>query len=209
MTLFTYTVSRDYGFAPNPFWGVCTLSCCKPRVRQSAKVGDLIIGIGGTANNLTGKIIYAMVVEEIMGFRDYWNDPRFQMKKPNLLGSHKGFFGDNIYFWDEEARVYSQVNSHHSNPDGTTSLHNLTKDTGADQVLVSRDYVYFGAEAVTPPSDLCDGLPDRFPRWSRDFCKNYSCELRSRVEAWLRETFEWGLRGLPERWSNAIEGQKH
>jgi len=200
MTLFTYTVARDYGFAPNPFWGFCTLACCKPRIRRSAVAGDLIIGIGGEDNKLPGKVIYAMVVEEAMSFREYWEDERFQVKKPNLLGGHKGFFGDNIYHWDEGAGQYHQINSHHSNPDGSTSQHNLSKDTSADRVLISCDYVYFGANAVTPPTALSDDLPDVFPHWARDFYKNYPDELRLRVEEWLRENFEWGLQGLPERW---------
>ncbi|MFH1865797.1 MAG: hypothetical protein ABIK85_07930, partial [Candidatus Eisenbacteria bacterium] len=39
MRLFSYIVARDYGFAPNPFCGVCTLATCKPKIRESASVG--------------------------------------------------------------------------------------------------------------------------------------------------------------------------
>ena len=202
MTLFTYTVSRDYGFAPNPFCGTCTLACCKPGIRRSAKVGDLIIGVGAKANKLSGSILYAMVVEEDMSFHEYWEDSRFQAKKPNIFGSHKDFFGDNIYYRDTKTGRYRQVNSHHSNEDGSTNEHNLNKDTGVDRVLVSRDYVYFGAKAVTPPPDLYSDLPGNFPCGSRSFIKNHPEELIDRIENWLRENYEWGLQGLPERWSN-------
>ena len=30
MTLYSYIVKHDNGFAPNPFHGFCTLACCKP-----------------------------------------------------------------------------------------------------------------------------------------------------------------------------------
>ena len=39
-------MTRDYGFAPNPFFGFCTLANCKPKIRKSANVGDWIIGTG-------------------------------------------------------------------------------------------------------------------------------------------------------------------
>ena len=37
MTLFSYVIEHDLGFAPNPFHGVCTLACCKPQIRKIAK----------------------------------------------------------------------------------------------------------------------------------------------------------------------------
>ena len=37
--LYSYVITRDYGFAPNPFGGICTLATCKPGIRNHAKVG--------------------------------------------------------------------------------------------------------------------------------------------------------------------------
>lgn len=45
--LYAYAITRDFGFAPNPFHGVCTLATCKPRIRASANIDDWILGIGG------------------------------------------------------------------------------------------------------------------------------------------------------------------
>lgn len=207
MTLYSYTVARDFGFAPNPFGGVCTLACCKPVIRKGAAVGDWVIGVGGTKNELVGRVIYAMVVEEAMTFREYWDDPRFQFKKPVLEGSHKGFFGDNIYQWDEGKEDYVQSNSHHSNPDGSTSNHNLKKDTKADRVLISSNYVYFGQDAVKPPDDIAQNYGDDFPHPVRDIYKSYPPELEEKIKDWLTNSYDWGLQGLPAAWNNAIEGQ--
>ena len=33
--LFSYVVATDSGFAPNPFFGLCTLACCKPAIRRA------------------------------------------------------------------------------------------------------------------------------------------------------------------------------
>lgn len=38
-TLFSYCIPYDDGAAPNPFWGLCTLAICKPRIRRAAKEG--------------------------------------------------------------------------------------------------------------------------------------------------------------------------
>jgi hypothetical protein len=44
MTLFSYVVRWDHGFAPNPFHGACTLATCKAEIRKKAKVARLAIG---------------------------------------------------------------------------------------------------------------------------------------------------------------------
>ena len=40
MNLYSYVITRDYGFAPNPFWNICTLATCKPQIREHALKGD-------------------------------------------------------------------------------------------------------------------------------------------------------------------------
>lgn len=59
-SLFSYVLARDAGFAPNPFYGVCTLATCKPRIRASAAVGDWIVGTGSGQEDRLGHIVYAM-----------------------------------------------------------------------------------------------------------------------------------------------------
>ena len=61
--MFSYVVARDFGFAPNPFFGVCTLATCKPKIRAAAEVGDWIIGTGSAERKRSGHVVYAMEVE--------------------------------------------------------------------------------------------------------------------------------------------------
>jgi Nucleotide modification associated domain 2 len=44
MRLFSYKMTNDSGFAPNPFWGRLTLATCKPEIRKAKRVGDWIAG---------------------------------------------------------------------------------------------------------------------------------------------------------------------
>ena len=45
MTLYSYIVTTDSGFAPNPFHGYLTLACCKPMIRRTVQVGDVVVGL--------------------------------------------------------------------------------------------------------------------------------------------------------------------
>ena len=147
--LYTYTITRDFGFAPNPFHGICTLATCKPRIRKAANVGDWIMGIGGSAfGSVKGRCIFLMKVTEKTSFQNYWIDRRFSLKKPSRNGSRVQMLGDNIYHIEKNG-VWIQEDSHHSFPDGTPNPINIKIDTGnTNQVLVSDCFFYFGSMAV-------------------------------------------------------------
>jgi len=95
MKVYSYVVARDYGFAPNPFFGYCTLATCKPVIRRVARAGDWIVGTGSAEHGRQDYIVFAMRVTEVEAFDDFWEDPRFKRKRPNLRGSNKQAFGDN------------------------------------------------------------------------------------------------------------------
>jgi hypothetical protein len=147
---FVYIVTRDFGFAPNPFGSYCTLATCKPIIRKTSEIGDIIIGYSPKKDG--NKIVYAMKVLEKISFNKYWNDNRFQYKKPALNGSLVRTFGDNIYFND--GNEWHQADSHHSLETGDANIINLKRDTKADFVLISTDFFYFGIKRVDIPSEL-------------------------------------------------------
>ena len=147
--LYVYAITRDFGFAPNPFHGVCTLATCKPAIRVSANVGDWVLGVGGSNLGVVSrKCILLMKVTEKIGFQEYWEDPKYLLKKPQRNGSSVRMLGDNIYHKDPNGN-WAQEDSHHSNPDGTINLENLNRDTGkSDKVLISNHFFYFGDAAI-------------------------------------------------------------
>ena len=186
MKLFSYVVARDYGFAPNPFFGICTLATCKPPIRRDASVGDWVIGTGSKTKKRQRHLVYAMRVTEVMTFNEYWEDERFQRKKPNLKGSLKQAFGDNIYFQDEEGN-WQQMNSHHSYEGGKPNPYNIENDTQADRVLLSTEYAYWGSSGPVIPQRFCNldgfnvcahrGYKCRFPDHSVNNFINWLCSL--------------------------------
>lgn len=180
-----YVVVRDFGFAPNPFHGYCTLATCKPVIRKTAEVEDWVIGMGGARLKATGRCIFAMRVTEKLTFNQYWSSPRLLDKRPVRNGSQKMMVGDNIYYFDEAAGVWHQADSHHSNLDGTINQDNLARDTRADGVLISRHFYYFGRKAPVVPKALLGALGYKNQRSHRVI--EYA-EARRLVE-WIQNSF--------------------
>lgn len=153
--VFSYIVARDGGYSPNPFHGVCTLACCKPKVRCSAKPGDLVLGLSGRADG--HRLIYGMVVAEKMSFADYWRDRRFRAKRPDMAApDFRTKAGDNNYEPMPDGS-YRQRPSRHSHPDGSTNHAAMERDLGPDEsnpVLIGGRFCYFGANAIPLPDEL-------------------------------------------------------
>ena len=156
--LYMYVVDRDFGFAPNPFHAVCTLATCMPRIRAKATCDDWIVGMGGRRLKATGRCVYAMRVTDTKTFDQYWTEKEFFDKRPVRNGSRLMMIGDNIYHRQGLTRDWTQVDSHHSNPDGTPNQINIKKDTSADRVLISREFFYFGRSAPAVPAEILSVL---------------------------------------------------
>lgn len=152
--LYTYPITRDFGFAPNPFHGFCSLATCKPHIRKAARIGDWVMGIGGTSLGAAKKkSVFLMKVTEKIGFQNYWIDRRFSLKKPLRNGSRVQMLGDNIYHKGPDGS-WIQEDSHHSNPDGSPNPVNVKRDTEhSDHVLISDYFLYFGSQAVNVDLD--------------------------------------------------------
>lgn len=202
-TLYSYVITRDYGFAPNPFGEYCTLATCKPKIRKTALKNDWIVGTGSSSkkSKMGDRLIYAMKVDEVLSFTDYWKDPRFHYKKPTMNGSKKQKYGDNIYRFDEVKQEYSQVNSHHSLADGSTNTINLIRDTGGKNVLVSTEFWYFGKNAPIIPHTMVSDLVKKgrsYKRIKNQIIINHFIE-------WLTSTYKQGYNGNPILFNKSFE----
>jgi hypothetical protein len=197
MRLYSYIVARDYGFAPNPFHGYCTLATCKPKIRAGANPGDWIVGTGAkTRYDLAGHLIFAMQVAEVMGYDAFWNDPRFLAKRPVLNGSLKVMYGDNIYH--RVGRRWAQKDSHHSLENGRPNRSNVEHDTSVDRLLVATKFVYWGRSAPRIPRRFRP-----FRKTDEDVCckargyRVFSQELAEAFPVWVEQLGKWGFQGEP------------
>lgn len=152
--IYSYVMTMDFGFAPNPFHGECTLACCASNTRKAARIGDYIVGTSGANYTPSCHLIYAMKVTQIVDFQQYWEEPKYQKKKVVAKGSEMLRHGDNIYHRCSISGDWVQERSRHSNEDGTTDCAHLKTDTGVDKVLISENFVYFGRDAIVIPDNL-------------------------------------------------------
>ena len=158
--VFAYRVEHDRGLAPNPFFGVCSLAVCKPRIRAKARCGDYIIGTSSydqwkvPRSGVTGGgAVFIMRVTAITDFDHYYRD--YPSKRPNMRGSRLRRGGDAIYHRDPATGDWIQDDSLHSHPGGSLSAGDLATDTGStENILLSNDFTYWGKQAPALPVRL-------------------------------------------------------
>lgn len=200
MKMYTYVITRDYGFAPNPFGGICTLATCKPSIRKNVEVGDWIIATGPKTNyHKPGFLFFAMKVKEKISYNEYWNNDRFQDKKPIFNGSLKQCYGDNIYYFDESLKKWHQEDSHHSLENGEINIRNLKNDTSAPFAIISDHFYYFGNNNTAIPKEFVDEACNkkRFP-----VHRIVKPEIAEGLIKWLEKKYETGILGDPMEFKN-------
>ncbi|HVZ98331.1 MAG TPA: hypothetical protein VG847_15715 [Chitinophagaceae bacterium] len=130
--LYSYKMTNDSGFAPNPFHGIMTLANCKPQIRNNQQlinaINEGVFVAGFTSKELYDRIgkkitnpelVFIMRVTEILPYEKYGGDSRFQCKKPpeliNLEKEHGAvkYIGDNIYEPVRKGDFYYFI--HHDN----------------------------------------------------------------------------------------------
>jgi hypothetical protein len=149
--LFTYIIPIDNGSAPNPFYGMCSLAICKPGIRRVAEVGDWIAGLGSKqalSGDLSGHLVYAMRVEKVLSFEEY--DREAAKNWPHRIPKIQSMelaerLGDCIYsFQNGEPKLLPSVHG----------PGNKDTDLSGKNVLLSKDFYYFGRRAQLLPDHL-------------------------------------------------------
>lgn len=155
--LYSYVLKNDNGSAPNPFWGTCTLTICKPAIRRTAKIGDWVIGTGsknsklkdGKMHNLAGSLVYAMKIDDKMTLADYdkYCQNKLQEKIPKWFNSDwRRRLGDCIYDYSQAREPSIRVAVHKEK--------NRVRDLSGIYALLSNHFYYFGEEPRPLPSEL-------------------------------------------------------
>ena len=186
--VFSYIVVHDTGFSPNPFHGLLTLACCKPLIRRTANVGDIIVGLSSRSE----RIVYATQVAEVIGFEEYWADPRYQARRP-VMDSPQIVYraGDNIY--EPVAGGYRQLPSFHSNRDGSEDVGLKRTDLSGNHVLVCERFTYWGRSGPALPEEL------EFLAVGRGHRSNFTSDQVSVVARWFAD-LPGGVLGAPAQW---------
>jgi hypothetical protein len=183
MTLCSYVVIHDFGFAPNPYWGYCTLAVCTPNHKGcKLQAGDWIVGNSSTK---TGNLlIYAMQISEVLDFDSYYRNTRFADKIPRD-GSWMERCGDNIYFRGKGGKWTQGTAFFHETPN------RIAQDTKHPRVFISDHFFYFGENAPE--------IPRRFQSLikRRQGVKYHTSAVAHKFVNWLEQNFDPGVNGEP------------
>lgn len=154
--MWSYKLTYDTMFAPNPLWGILTLATCKPRIRRSpnSKKGTWIAG--WTACTLHNsplqnkpisyckrgeeKLIYLAQIDETIALDKYWE--KYPQKRP-IVGcgiNHATYYGDNIYHKESNGDIIQAPNNSHYKDDIQKDFYN------GQYALVCKKFFYFTME---------------------------------------------------------------
>ncbi|MFN2287498.1 MAG: hypothetical protein ABR578_04110 [Chromatocurvus sp.] len=210
MRLFTYKLTHDTGFAPNPFHGRLTLATCKPGIRRSKSVGDWIAGFtskalvlnsGGTARAWDGipRLLYLMKVSERVSIAEYYVDRRFTPKIPQLGSSAQVSAGDNIYRPLLTGAVSPSEFEIVENPSHPAKNDHIETDLSGLYVLVSEQFYYFGREALKIPDEVAVSVPRGPSRYGERVDETSAERFINLVTA----LYPVGVHGWPHMWDEA------
>ena len=172
--IYVYKLIADNGGAPCVQDGVLSLSICKPHIRQSAQVGDWIIGFGGKSiPDLRARLIYIAQVTTVLDDGGYYSDQVYYSRRDCIYRKcSDGYYGVKNDFHDPVADLAHDV--------GEAPNYDRARN------LLSTQFVYFGGNrdvSIEDVRDLYDNLP-------RDYVKFHPETTRKRWEAFILSVIE-------------------
>lgn len=210
MRLFTYKLTHDTGFAPNPFHGYLTLATCKPGIRQTKVVGEWVAGftskalvqnsagIGGTWEGIP-RLIYLMKITDKLSIAEYFADLRFACKVPRTQGSAIDRSGDNIYRPRFQGAALPSEFEIIDNPNHPAANDHIATDLSGASVLVSEEFYYFGRKAVRIPDEFLVSVPNGPSRYGQ---RTEGAPAQRMVD-YISQHYDRGLIGMPHMWNES------
>ena len=204
MRLFTYRITHDTGFAPNPFHGFLTLATCKPGIRRTKKVGDWIAGFASIALNNNSKsininpnaLIYLGNVSKVVSLAYYYHGNEYKKKIPpgNNLNNLIACAGDNIYMPSGDGAFEQLPNQHHNDS-------NFDHDISGENVLVMNEFYYMGRDARPIPKIINISIPKGPSLYGN---KTLSDNEITKLINWVKKEYKPGINAMPCIWDDDI-----
>jgi hypothetical protein len=175
--LYFYKLTTNNNGAPCVADGLLTLAICKPTIRKTASVGDVLIGFAGSTLHRDNRLIYVGRVTEKLVDGDYFKDGRFGQRP------------DCIYAWRNNRFVVRADARYHGSPEGL--VHDLGLSPGylRANTLLSREFRYFGADG----SDAYKGNFSRVAKAVSVLARGHRVNHGDALHRELEALVEWSL----------------
>lgn len=133
--IYFYKLVADNGGAPCVSRGLLSLAICKPAIRRTAQVGDLIFGFAANSLHRDNRLLYVARVTKTLENGNYYEDPRYARR------------GDCIYCRIKRRFVWRKGSRHHGPRHLIHDLGKYPKYPDAN-VILSDDFRYFGGSGT-------------------------------------------------------------
>jgi hypothetical protein len=182
--IWRYVLKYDNGMAPCSDSGMLTLTCCKPKIRKNARVGEWVLGFV-PKGKARGHIAWVGQIAEVVPMGDY--ERRFPDRQ------------DAIYRLVESGgHDYLMPLRDDYHPDeGSRST-----DRSGINALIFDPFWYWGGLGVQPPDEIAD-LAHYFVGQSTT---NSSPDRISALRSWLNTMPSSGVLGKPR--DNPVVGKQ-
>ena len=200
---YTYKVAYDFGTGPNPDFDTCTLAICKPVIRRTAKVGDIIVGLDCLKDQ--DRIIYCMQVDEVLTWPEYVARCETDKSLNGKIPKNKNEAGDCIWV-EERFESYEPLPSWSGHGQSEFNSDVLT----GKNVLLGKKFWYFGRGdkyEIRLPKELLNIIPNRGHR------SNSNSEYKDAFIAFFniildKEKIPLGKNGTPKNPPQTQQKQK-
>jgi hypothetical protein len=175
--LYFYKLTDDDGGAPCVQGDLLSLAICKPQIRHTAVNGDVILGFAANSLSADNRLIYIARVAANVPHGLYYKS-----------GAHASR-NDCIYEWREGRFRRREGALYHERPE------NLTHDLGSPptypkaQVLLSRDFRYFGRKGDADYKVRYPLVKDAVERLGRGHRNHHDEPLMQQLRDLMREVW--------------------
>jgi hypothetical protein len=132
VNIYFYKLVADNGGAPCIYRGRLSLAICKPMIRKTARIGDLVFGFAANSLSPDNRLIYVARITEKLSGPAYYESERYSQREDCIYKFKDGHFA---------RRAGAQ---HHHRPEDL--VHDLGRPPSYPRahVLLSSDFRYFG-----------------------------------------------------------------
>lgn len=168
--IYYYKLSTDNGGAPCVTPSLLSLAICKPMIRSTASVGDILIGFAANGLQDDNRLIYIARVSQKLVDGNYYRMGKYQKR------------GDCIYVWRKGRLVFKNRALYHGTP------RDLLRDVGAPprhpraNTLLSHEFCYFGASGTDAYKKAFPEVGKAFRMLARGHRVNHRPQMHAQLE---------------------------
>ena len=176
--IYVYKCVVDDGTAPCVDGSFLSMTVCKPKVRASAKVGDIVMAFGTNEQPAPNRLVYAAKITEVITGGGYFDSPKYKKRK------------DCIYQRTPQGTLKLLP---------TASAHNTgthAKDIGSPPhypnaiALLSTDFRYFGGAGTDEWKEHAPHLKKMIENLGQGHRLNHTREVRDDLLKLIERTWK-------------------